>query len=403
MAARVHFETVATGGGGGSGTVTNVSALTIGTTGTNLSSTVVNSTTTPVITLNVPTASAVNRGALSSADWSTFNGKQALLISGTNIKTINGTSLLGSGDLSISASPSGVAGSVQFSDGTNFASDAANFFWDDTNNRLGIGTNAPSASLQIQGDGTNDIARFFNADPIKTVFISNRGEIGAKSEFAGDGGFVGYNGNFGVQVFALKRNSVAGLAVQSLSNIGFSVNGANSVSSYEMELTDTGNLIIGGSSGTARLAVKGSSTTASTTALLVQNSAGTQSFKVADSGSVQIGLTSGINWSFNSNILSSSQYAYIAGSNASILTNGNFSGGVRGNDNGGKVSDSGISTAQVASAVLEVSSTTKGFLPPRMTTTQKNAIATPAAGLVVYDSTTNKLACYNGTTWNDLF
>jgi len=63
------------GGGGGSGTVTSVSALTLGTTGTDLSSTVANSTTTPVITLNVPTASAANRGALSAADWTTFNGK----------------------------------------------------------------------------------------------------------------------------------------------------------------------------------------------------------------------------------------------------------------------------------------------------------------------------------------
>lgn len=59
----------------GSGTVTSVSALTLGTTGTDLSSTVANSTTTPVITLNVPTASATNRGALSSADWTTFNNK----------------------------------------------------------------------------------------------------------------------------------------------------------------------------------------------------------------------------------------------------------------------------------------------------------------------------------------
>jgi hypothetical protein len=59
------------------GTVTFVSALTLGTTGTDLSSTVVNGTTTPVITLNVPTASASNRGALSSADWITFNSKQA--------------------------------------------------------------------------------------------------------------------------------------------------------------------------------------------------------------------------------------------------------------------------------------------------------------------------------------
>jgi len=58
------------------GTVTSVAALTLGTTGTDLSSSVANGTTTPVITLNVPTASATNRGALSSADWTTFNNKQ---------------------------------------------------------------------------------------------------------------------------------------------------------------------------------------------------------------------------------------------------------------------------------------------------------------------------------------
>ena len=61
------------------GTVTSVAALTLGTTGTDLSSTVATATTTPVITLNVPTASAANRGALSSADWSAFNGKQNAL------------------------------------------------------------------------------------------------------------------------------------------------------------------------------------------------------------------------------------------------------------------------------------------------------------------------------------
>ena len=57
------------------GSVTNVSALTLGTTGADLSSSVATSTTTPIITLNVPTASALNRGALSSADWTTFNNK----------------------------------------------------------------------------------------------------------------------------------------------------------------------------------------------------------------------------------------------------------------------------------------------------------------------------------------
>ena len=69
------------------GTVTNVAALTLGTTGTDVSSSVATGTTTPVITLNIPTASGTNRGALSSADWTTFNNKQ-----GTISLTTTGTS-----------------------------------------------------------------------------------------------------------------------------------------------------------------------------------------------------------------------------------------------------------------------------------------------------------------------
>jgi len=72
----------------GTGTVFNVSALTLGTSGTDVSSTVANPTTTPVITLNLPTASATNRGLLSSADWTTFNAKQP---AGTYVNSVTGT------------------------------------------------------------------------------------------------------------------------------------------------------------------------------------------------------------------------------------------------------------------------------------------------------------------------
>ena len=76
------------------GTVTSVAALTLGTSGTDLSSTVANGTTTPVITLNVPTASATNRGALSSGDWSTFNGKESVLtFSSPLVRTTNTISI----------------------------------------------------------------------------------------------------------------------------------------------------------------------------------------------------------------------------------------------------------------------------------------------------------------------
>ena len=54
---------------------------------------------TPAISINV--ANASQNGYLSSTDWSTFNGKQVTLVSGTNIKTVNSTSLLGSGDVSV--------------------------------------------------------------------------------------------------------------------------------------------------------------------------------------------------------------------------------------------------------------------------------------------------------------
>jgi hypothetical protein len=97
----------------GMGSVTNVSALTLGTAGTDLSSTVVNSTTTPVITLDVPTASASNRGALSSADWTTFNNKgsgSVTSVGGTG--TVNGITLTGtvtsSGNLTLGGTLSGV-------------------------------------------------------------------------------------------------------------------------------------------------------------------------------------------------------------------------------------------------------------------------------------------------------
>jgi hypothetical protein len=93
------------------GTVTSVAALTLGTTGTDLSSTVADGTTTPVITLNVPTASASNRGALSAADWSTFNGKQTAYTLLTTFGSLaNAPGYLyndGSGGLSYAAGSSG--------------------------------------------------------------------------------------------------------------------------------------------------------------------------------------------------------------------------------------------------------------------------------------------------------
>ncbi len=56
-------------------------------------------------------------------------------------------------------------------------------------------------------------------------------------------------------------------------------------------------------------------------------------------------------------------------------------------------------TSPTACAVMEAQSTTQGFLPPKMTTTQKNAITSPTAGLQVWDTTLGKLCVYNGSAW----
>jgi uncharacterized protein (TIGR02145 family) len=65
----------------------------------------------------------------------------------------------------------------------------------------------------------------------------------------------------------------------------------------------------------------------------------------------------------------------------------------------------GINTdgsAANASAMLDVKSTTKGFLPPRMTTIERDLIASPATGLVLFNTTTNGLEIKSSTGWISL-
>ncbi|MGB0431256.1 MAG: hypothetical protein ACPGLV_12340 [Bacteroidia bacterium] len=51
------------------------------------------------------------------------------------------------------------------------------------------------------------------------------------------------------------------------------------------------------------------------------------------------------------------------------------------------------------SAMLEIKSTDKGFLPPRLTTTQRDNISSPAEGLIIFNTTTDGLEQYNGSSW----
>jgi hypothetical protein len=59
-------------------------------------------------------------------------------------------------------------------------------------------------------------------------------------------------------------------------------------------------------------------------------------------------------------------------------------------------------TSPNASAKVEIASTTQGFLPPRMTTAQRDAISSPALGLTIYNTNTNCLQWFIGTGWYDM-
>lgn len=54
------------------------------------------------------------------------------------------------------------------------------------------------------------------------------------------------------------------------------------------------------------------------------------------------------------------------------------------------------------SALFEMDSTTRGFLPPRMTTAEKTTIAAPTPGLIVYDTTLNKLCVRTNIGWETI-
>ena len=124
------------------GTVTSVAALTLGTSGTDLSSSVANGTTTPIITLNVPTASALNRGVLSSTDWSTFNGKQNA-ITLTTTGSSGAATLIGS-TLNIPNYGSALSGYLPLTGGTLSTTN--------TSETLRISNGGTGYSLYVQGD-----------------------------------------------------------------------------------------------------------------------------------------------------------------------------------------------------------------------------------------------------------
>ena len=136
------------------GLTSNNQYLTVGTSGTDFNISSVSETHT----FNLPTASATNRGALSSANWTTFNGKQNAL-NGTGFVKISGTTI--SYDNStyqpLLTNPITGTGTTNYLPKFTGASALGNSLIYDNGTNVGIGTTSPDSTLTVNGTGSSQI------------------------------------------------------------------------------------------------------------------------------------------------------------------------------------------------------------------------------------------------------
>lgn len=104
--------------------------------------------------ISIQQANGTQSGFLALTDWNVFNSKQENLVSGSNIKTINGETILGSGNLSVSGTISGLTTNrIPFASSSTNVQDDSQLYWDNTNkilnsgNRLSVGASSANTNL----------------------------------------------------------------------------------------------------------------------------------------------------------------------------------------------------------------------------------------------------------------
>jgi len=182
-------------------------------------------------------------------------------------------------------------------------------------------------------------------------------------------------------------NLTVGRAVSALSFA--STTGANFA-------TTSGNVGIGTASPQTRLQVDGTAATSTVFNVRLNNTSGP-----TGSGVGIEAYTAGVNSIGNFQFIrTGSAYGQSAFTVSTADANG---GGVLERIRVDSIGNVGIgTTSPSASAILDAQSTTKGVRMPNMTTTQKNAISSPATGLMVFDTTLAKLCVYSGAAWQTI-
>jgi hypothetical protein len=335
----------------------------------------------------------------------------------TRTLTINGTTQDLSADrtftiatgLTVGTTPitSGTVGRVLFEGTGNVLQESANLFWDNTNGFLGIKRTNPAVEIDVIGSIRASSIIFTSIAQLN--FIQTNGQnltvrgassVSYMTMFQSTGNLLLQNGGtFTDAGFRLDVNGTARVSGSltvgsgSLSNssllISRNITGSTNVSSVLNTSTIQSDVTFAGTGFSSQI---GTQNTTFTLTLLRHFAAFQGAIGAGSIVSNQYGFhaSSGLisaqnNFGFRGEIPAGA-------TNWNLYMNGSANNYLAGNLLIGTTTD-------VASSILTLGSTTKGFLPPRMTTTQKNAIATPATGLMVYDTTLNLISVYNGTTW----
>jgi hypothetical protein len=171
----------------------------------------------------------------------TTSGTLALAFAGTSAQYINGAGNLITFPTSL-ISGSGASGQVTFFNGANSVTGTNNFFWDATNNRLGIGTTTPQRSIEIFNSTADNHLRLSGNAPSVSM-----GEAVTGSIYQAKFGLVTTNGQFAAA-------GVAGDFVI-ISQTGATIFVTNSTE--KMRVNASGNMSVGNTNDTYRLDVTG--------------------------------------------------------------------------------------------------------------------------------------------------